>query len=71
LIHERLQQPQQAIAAYTQAAELGSKLGKPADPSLQVVLDMSQWRKNYLAWQSQTPPISQAISSLLAPTAPH
>jgi len=71
LIHERLQQPQQAIAAYTQAAELGSKLGKPTDPSLQVVLDMSQWRKNYLAWQSQTPPISQAISSLLAPTAPH
>ncbi len=71
LIHERLHQPEKAIEAYTQATERGSALGKQVDSSLQVVLDMSQWRKNYLAWQAQTPQVNQVISSPPVPTTTH
>jgi tetratricopeptide (TPR) repeat protein len=63
LIYERLQQPEQAINAFTQEAKRGSTLGPSVDPSLQVVLDMGQLRKNYLAWQAQAMQVNQSIHS--------
>jgi len=71
LIHERLQQTDEAITAYGQVEELGPSLTKPIEPALQVVLDMSQWRKKYLAWQSQAPQVRPAVSSLPEPAPTH
>ncbi len=61
LTYERLQQREQAVAAFSQAVQHGAALDDKADPGLRVVLDMAAWRKNYLAWQIQALQDSQAI----------
>jgi len=67
LIQERLQKTDEAIAAYGRVGDLAPGLGKTINPALQVVLDMSQWRKKYLAWQAQMTQAQPAVSSLPAP----
>jgi tetratricopeptide (TPR) repeat protein len=61
LVYERMHQPEQAAVAYTSALDRGAPLGGNAAPSLQTVLDMAAWRKNYLAWQTQAQQANQAL----------
>ena len=67
LCHERLQQPANALKAYDVALNAGAVAGgKPAAP-LQTVLDLLQWRKNYVAWHIQA---TEANLSIQTPARP-
>ena len=52
LVYERLNQPEKAIETFNRIAARGNELGTNGVPSLQAVLEMAKWRRNYLTWQS-------------------
>ncbi len=56
LVLERLQQPQHALDLYNRILERGAKLTEPVGADVKTVLDFALWRKNYLAWLTQTNP---------------
>jgi tetratricopeptide (TPR) repeat protein len=66
LIQERLHQPGEAFTTYAGALDYGVKLGDKAEPNLKTVLDMTAWRKNHLAWQTQ----AQEAVETLRPASP-
>jgi tetratricopeptide (TPR) repeat protein len=53
LIHEKLLQPDQAIAVYARIADRQKNLASPPDPGVKTVADMARWRTEFLNWQIQ------------------
>ena len=70
MTYERLRQPQKAIETYAGivSGRKGAETNVP--PSLQAVLDMAQWRINYLRWQDKAEAIQPALGEGEAPTTP-
>jgi tetratricopeptide (TPR) repeat protein len=62
LAYERLQQPQKAIETYDRILTLNAETNSPSQASVQTVLDMAKWRKEYLAWLSQAEQARQTIN---------
>jgi tetratricopeptide (TPR) repeat protein len=58
---ERLGQADRALAAYEHILQRSRELGQTSDPALKTVLDMADWRKNYLAWQTEAAQANQTL----------
>ena len=58
---ERLGQTEQAAAVYARILEHSKELGQTPDLALKTVLDMADWRKNYLAWQTEATQANQTL----------
>ncbi len=63
LVYERLQQPQLAADAYGKIAARAKSFGtnSPA-PSLAAVVDMAQWRKTHIQWQTHAEQASAQLN---------
>jgi tetratricopeptide (TPR) repeat protein len=67
LIYERLQQPGKAGQIYTSIIGRQKELASKADPGLQMVCDMAQWRIDFIKWQTQLEqPASKQAANLPA-----
>src|SRR5437867_8619293 len=53
LVYEKLHQPQKAIETYARIVARQKDLASEASPGLKTVLDMAQWRHDFLNWQAQ------------------
>ena len=53
ITYEKLLQPQLATAAYRTITNLVPQLGTNLSPGLKSVVDMAQWRLNFLQWQER------------------
>jgi tetratricopeptide (TPR) repeat protein len=53
LVYERLEQPAKAVEIYARISDRQKELATNASPGLKTVLEMAQWRKELLQWQSQ------------------
>jgi tetratricopeptide (TPR) repeat protein len=58
ITYEKLMQPQLAVEAYRSVANAAPQLGTNLSPGLKSVVDMAQWRLNYLQWHDR---VEQAI----------
>jgi tetratricopeptide (TPR) repeat protein len=74
LIYERLAQPARAVECYTAVISCEKALGEKITPGLKTVIDMANWRKEFLGWQlkaEQTNMQFRAVSmGLVAPQTP-
>ncbi len=53
LVYERLQQPAKAVEAYTRILTGQKGLDSNTSPGLKTVLDMAQWHREFLNWQTK------------------
>lgn len=51
LVYERLQSPQKADAIYRRIVERKGELGETPSESLKTIVEMAEWRANFLRWQ--------------------
>jgi TolA-binding protein len=63
LSYEHLMQPKKAVEIYQKIIARGPELGTNAAPGLKAMLDMSQWRINFIQWQSQAQTAGRALAS--------
>jgi tetratricopeptide (TPR) repeat protein len=54
LVFERLGQPAKALDSYANIAAQGKEGDAAASPSLRSVIEMANWRKEFLGWQIKT-----------------
>ncbi len=66
LVFERLNQPAKAIEYYGKILGRAKEVPSTAAPSLKAVLEMAQWRKDYLAWCSRTEMANLAFRSAVS-----
>ena len=60
LVYERLQQLDRAIQTYDRILNAKKELGSVTpSPNLAAVLEMAQWRKNYLQWQMHAEKVNE------------
>ena len=53
LVYEKLRQPQKAVETYARILARQKELANETSPGLKTVLDMAQWRHDFLNWQAQ------------------
>lgn len=78
LIFERLKQPAKATESFNQILARAKELDATASPALKTVVEMAQWRKDNLKWQSSAeaatppppPPITNAPPKAVKAPAP-
>jgi tetratricopeptide (TPR) repeat protein len=61
LVYERLQQPEKAGATYSSILTRQNELGTNAAPSLKALVEMAQWRRNFLGWQTKTTDVEKDL----------
>ena len=69
ITYEKLLQPQLAAEAYRSITNSVSQLGSNLSPGLKSVVDMAQWRLNFLVWhdraeQTIRPPVKTPDTNL-------
>lgn len=67
LIYEKMHQPVKALESYGRIAARKKELDSTASPSLKTVLDMAQWRTEFIQWQG---PAERSIPTNPAPLLP-
>ncbi|HXR06874.1 MAG TPA: tetratricopeptide repeat protein [Candidatus Acidoferrum sp.] len=72
MAYEQLQQWQKATDTYTRILDRQKQLNTNATPTLALVVDMAQWRKDYIAWMQKARLNSLALRPLepAGPAAP-
>jgi hypothetical protein len=54
LVFERLSQPAKAIEYYANITAREKEVSGAASPSMKAVIEMANWRKDFLGWQLKT-----------------
>jgi tetratricopeptide (TPR) repeat protein len=65
LIYEKLEQPTRAVDFYQSIVGRQSEIGTNGSPALKAVVEMAQWRKDYLTWQFKTDNIRRELRETL------
>ncbi len=68
--YEQLQQWQKATDTYTRILDRQKELNQNNNPTLALVLEMAQWRKDYIAWMQKARMDSLALRPQPPPDAP-
>lgn len=66
IVYERLNQFPKALETYGTITRQAKEVATNAPPSLQAVIDMAQWRCQYLTWQLKADQANQSISKSVA-----
>jgi tetratricopeptide (TPR) repeat protein len=53
MVYEQLQQWQKATDTYARILDRQKQLGQNNNPTLALLLEMAQWRKDYIAWMQK------------------
>jgi tetratricopeptide (TPR) repeat protein len=68
LVYERLEQPAKAIETYTRLLGMEKQIGTNAPPGVKAILDMANWRKDFLTWTVKGETANRDLQKSLAPT---
>lgn len=63
MTYERLLQPQMAMQSYSNIVTRAPELGTNASPGLKAIVDMAQWRINFLKWQNHADTINHDMAA--------
>jgi tetratricopeptide (TPR) repeat protein len=63
MTYERLLQPQMAMQSYSNIVNRQADLGTNASPGLKALVDMANWRINFIQWQSKADNVNKALST--------
>ena len=63
LVYEHLDQPEKAAESYAAILAREKELTTNAGPALKMVLEMAQWRKDFLSWQIKAEKARQEFSA--------
>jgi tetratricopeptide (TPR) repeat protein len=61
LVYERLKQQEKAAELYVQVVEGAQSVTNASSPSLAMIVEMAQWRKDHLAWQTKAAVANQQL----------
>lgn len=62
MTYERLLQPQMAMQSYSNIISRQGDLGTNASPGLKAMVDMANWRINFIKWQSHADNVNKALA---------
>lgn len=63
MTYERLMQPQLAMQSYSNIVSRAPELGTNASPGLKAIVDMAQWRINFLKWQDHADNVNRSMEA--------
>jgi hypothetical protein len=63
MTYERLLQPQLAMQSYSNIVSRQADLGTNASPGLKALVDMANWRIDFIQWQSKADNVNKALAT--------